>query len=212
MTPERRADTGRAQAHQIERTGVSKKDAADAAGTNEQDTTDQHVGKGHPTPSRKQAQAANARPIVGSKDKTLQKEQRRQQASSRERARIGMMEGDERYLTARDRGPQRRYVRDYVDSRWNIGEMLIPMMLVVLVMTFVPGVMQVVSLIVIWAFVALAVLDAFFLGAKLKRLLGEKFGEDRVQPGFRWYAAMRAFQFRPLRMPKPQVKRGNRPS
>lgn len=195
---------------------MSKKDAADAAGTNEQDstqrTTDENVGKGRPTPSRKQAQAANARPIVGSKDKTLQKEQRKQQADSRERARLGMMEGDERYLTARDRGPQRRFVRDYVDSRWNVGEMLIPMMLVVLVMTFIPGVVQVISLIVIWAFVALAVLDAFLLGLKLKRLLGAKFGADKIQPGFRWYAAMRAFQFRPLRMPKPQVKRGNRPS
>ncbi|SJN13121.1 CblZ, a non-orthologous displasment for Alpha-ribazole-5'-phosphate phosphatase [Leucobacter sp. 7(1)] len=190
---------------------MSKKDAADAAGTNEQDAAAAQAGKGRPTPSRKQAQAANARPIVGSKDKTLQKEQRRQQADARERARLGMMEGDERYLTVRDRGPQRRFVRDYVDARWNIGEMLIPMMLVVLVMTFIPGIVQVISLVVIWAFVALAVLDAVFLGMRLKRILGEKFGEDRVQPGFRWYAAMRAFQFRPLRMPKPQVKRGQRP-
>lgn len=191
---------------------MSKKDAANAAGTNEQDETDANVGKGRPTPSRKQAQAANARPIVGSKDKALQKEQRRQQADARERARLGMMEGDERYLTARDRGPQRRFVRDYVDARWNVGEMLIPMMLVVLVMTFIPGIIQVISLFVIWAFVALAVLDALFLGMRLKRILGQKFGEDRVQPGFRWYAAMRAFQFRPLRMPKPQVKRGQRPA
>lgn len=170
------------------------------------------VGKGRPTPSRKQAEAANARPIVGSKDKSVVKEQRRQQASQRERARIGMMEGDERYLGPRDRGPQRRFVRDYVDARWSIGELLIPMMLVVLVMTFIPGIMQVISLIVIWAFVGLAIIDAVLLGVRLKRLLGQKFGEDRVQSGFRWYAAMRAFQFRPLRVPKPQVKRGQRPS
>lgn len=170
------------------------------------------VGKGRPTPSRKQAEAANARPIVGSKDKSVVKEQRRQQASQRERARIGMMEGDERYLGPRDRGPQRRFVRDYVDARWSIGELLIPMMLVVLVMTFIPGIMQVISLIVIWAFVGLAIIDAVLLGVRLKRLLGQKFGEDRVQSGYRWYAAMRAFQFRPLRVPKPQVKRGQRPS
>ena len=170
------------------------------------------VGKGRPTPSRKQAEAANLRPIVGSKDKAVQKELRKQQADSRERARIGMMEGDERYLTARDRGPQRRYVRDYVDARWNVGEMLIPMMLVVLVMTFIPGVIQVVSLFVIWGFVGLAILDAVFLGMRLKGKLAERFGEEKIQPGFRWYAAMRAFQFRPLRVPKPQVKRGNFPA
>lgn len=193
---------------------MAQKGAADAAGTNGKSPSEdgQPIGKGRPTPSRKQAQAANARPIVGSKDKAAIKEQRRQQASARERARIGMMEGDERFLTVRDRGPQRRFVRDYVDARWSVGELLIPMMFVVLIMTFIPGVMQVVSLIAIWAFVGLAVLDAVLLGVRLKKILAAKFGEDRVQPGFRWYAAMRAFQFRPLRMPKPQVKRGQRPA
>ncbi|QBE47608.1 DUF3043 domain-containing protein [Leucobacter triazinivorans] len=192
---------------------MAKKGVDNAAGANEQGADDRGpVGKGRPTPSRKQAEAANARPIVGSKDKSMVKEQRRQQASQRERARIGMMEGDERYLGPRDRGPQRRFVRDYVDARWSIGELLIPMMLVVLVMTFIPGIMQVVSLIVIWAFVGLAIIDAVLLGVRLKRLLGQKFGEDRVQSGYRWYAAMRAFQFRPLRVPKPQVKRGQRPN
>ena len=192
---------------------MAQRGAADAAGTNDRERAgEQPAGKGRPTPSRKQAEAANARPIVGSRDKALVKEQRKQQATARERARIGMMEGDERYLTPRDKGPQRRFVRDYVDARWNIGEMLIPMMLVVLVMTFIPGIIQVISLIVIWAFVALAVLDAVFLGFRLRRLLAAKFGEDRVQPGFRWYAAMRAFQFRPLRIPKPQVKRRQFPS
>ncbi|QIM18410.1 DUF3043 domain-containing protein [Leucobacter coleopterorum] len=190
---------------------MAKKGAADAAETNE-DVTETTVGKGRPTPSRKAAQAANARPIVGSKDKTIAKEQRLQQASERERARIGMMNGEERFLTVRDRGPQRRFVRDYVDARWNIGEMLIPMMLVVLVMTFIPGIIQIVSLVVIWIFVGLAVLDAVFLGFRLKRILAKKFGEDKVQPGFRWYAAMRAFQFRMLRAPKPQVKRGKFPN
>ncbi len=192
---------------------MAKKGVENAADANGQGADDRGaVGKGRPTPSRKQAEAANARPIVGSKDKSVLKEQRRQQTSARERARIGMMEGDERFLGPRDRGPQRRYVRDYVDARWSVGELLIPMMLVVLVMTFIPGIMQVISLVAIWAFVGLAIIDAVFLGFRLKRLLGEKFGEDRVQPGYRWYAAMRAFQFRPLRVPKPQVKRGQRPS
>ncbi|MHA3683057.1 DUF3043 domain-containing protein [Leucobacter sp. HY1910] len=181
-----------------------KNGAEDPRGSGEPETP---AGKGRPTPSRKQAQAANARPIVGSKDKSVQKELRRQQTESRERARVGMMQGEERYLGPRDRGPQRRYVRDYVDARWNLGELLIPMMLVVLVMTFIPGIMQLVSLFAIWAFVALAIIDAVFLGFTLKKKLANKFGEDRVQPGFRWYAAMRAFQFRPLRMPKPQVRR-----
>ena len=190
---------------------MAEKVAAEAEETNV-DVAAAHAGKGRPTPSRKAAQAANARPIVGSKDKTVAKEQRMRLATERERARIGMMNGEERYLGARDKGAQRRFVRDYVDARWNVGEMLIPMMLVVLVMTFIPGIIQLISLGAIWAFVLIAVLDAVLLGLRLKRMLADKFGEDRVQPGFRWYAAMRAFQFRKLRAPLPQVKRGKFPN
>ncbi|WP_307866505.1 DUF3043 domain-containing protein [Leucobacter chromiisoli] len=193
---------------------MAKKSTAETSSEGEQpeDGSQGPVGKGRPTPSRKQAQAARAQPLVGSRDKAALKAQRRQEQERRERARVGMMQGDERFLTYRDKGPQRRYVRDYVDARWNVGEMLIPMMLVVLVMTFIPGPVQVVSLFVIWAFVAIAIVDAVLLGTVLKRKLGAKFGADKVQPGFRWYAAMRALQFRMLRIPKPQVKRGQYPS
>lgn len=193
---------------------MAKKSSADSANTEsapEPDGAQTPASKGRPTPSRKQAQAARAQPLVGGKDKAAIKAQRQQQQAAREKARVGMMQGDERYLTPRDRGPQRRFVRDYVDARWSIGEFLIPAMLLVLFMTFIPGPVQVYSFIVIWAFVGLAVLDAVLLGGRLKRKLSAKFGEDKVQGGFRWYAAMRAFQFRPLRIPKPQVKRGRFP-
>lgn len=192
---------------------AKKSTAGPAEPENRSDAEEQtSVGKGRPTRSRKEAEAAKAQPLVGSRDREAMKAQRRAQAESRERARLGMMQGDERFLTARDRGPQRRYVRDYVDARFSVGEFLIPLMLVVLVMTFLPGPIQVVSLFVIWGFVALAVLDAVLLGIRLRGKLAERFGADRVQPGFRWYAAMRAFQFRMLRVPKPQVKRGRFPA
>ena len=118
-----------------------------------------------------------------------------------------MMNGDERYLLERDKGPQRRYVRDYVDARLSVGEFLIPMMVIVLLMTMMPPVWQTLSLLVIWTYLLLSVVDAVVLGFTLNRKLKKKFGESQVQPGFRWYAAMRALQFRMLRMPKPQVKR-----
>lgn len=164
------------------------------------------IGKGKPTPSRKTAQAAKSQPLVGSRDKAHRQAQRSQMNEARNRARVGMMQGDERYLGPRDKGPQRRYVRDYVDARFSLGEFLIPAMVLFLVLTFIPGI-QAFSVLVVWAFVLLAVVDAVVLGLLLKRRLAAKFGADRIQPGFRWYAAMRAFQFRMLRMPKPQVKR-----
>ncbi len=80
-------------------------------------------------------------------------------------------------------------------------------MVVVLMMTFLPAEWQIYSMLGIWAYLGLSIIDAVALGFTLKRKLAAKFGEDQVQPGFRWYAAMRAFQFRMLRMPKPQVRR-----
>lgn len=171
------------------------------------------AGKGRPTPSRKDAEAANQRPLVaGRGDKVAQKAQRDRQRDSRERSRVGMMQGDERYLTPRDKGPQRRYTRDFVDARTTIGEFLIPMMGVVLVLTFLPNrTVQLLSVFIIWGFLFVAVIDVIILGLQLKKRLGQKFGEDQVQPGYRWYAAMRGLQMRVLRMPKPQVKRGKYP-
>jgi hypothetical protein len=169
------------------------------------------AGKGRPTPSRKEAQAAKAQPLVGGRDKAAVKAQRQKQSEARERARVGMAQGDERYLPARDRGPQRRYVRDYVDARFSVGEFLIPIMIVALMLTFVPGRAQNISIIGVWVFLVLAVVDAIILGVTLKRKLAAKFGAGNVQSGFRWYAAIRAMQFRMLRMPKPQVKRSQYP-
>lgn len=171
------------------------------------------AGKGRPTRSRKEAEAARARPLVANRhDKAAMREQRLKAREDRERARAGMMSGDERYLTARDQGPQRRWVRDYVDARFSIGEFMIPAMGAVLLMTFIPiEAFQIGSLVAIWVFVFFAVGDAIILGRRVTKKLAEKFGADNVQSGTKFYAAMRSLQMRMLRVPKPQVKRGQYP-
>lgn len=174
-----------------------------------------NIGKGRPTPSRKQAQAANARPLVPNRhDKTALKARRQTERDARERARVGLLAGDERYLTPRDKGPQRRWARDYVDARFSAGEFMIPAMGVVLVMTFIPHpVFQIGSLIGIWLFVFVAVGDAWLLSNRVTKKLAEKFGgRDKVQQGTKFYVAMRALQMRVLRVPKPAVKRRQFPS
>ena len=111
-------------------------------------------------------------------------------AEAREKARVGMAAGDDRYLTARDRGPQRRYVRDYVDARFNIGEFLIPVMLLVIVLTFLPGLrFQVYGLLALWAFFVIAVIDCVVLGF-LRAHAGSAPSSARrkVEKGVRWYA------------------------
>ncbi|WP_353814047.1 DUF3043 domain-containing protein [Agromyces sp. SYSU T00266] len=170
------------------------------------------VGKGAPTPTRAEREAANKRPLVPNDRKEAARQARAKAAESRERARLGMAAGDERYLPARDRGPQKKYVRDYVDARFSIGEILIPVMFAVIVLTFVPSYeVQTIGIFALWGFFLVSVVDVIILGFTLQRKLAAKFGAAKVER-FRWYAAMRALQLRPLRLPKPQVKRGQYPS
>ena len=170
------------------------------------------AGKGAPTPSRAQQEAARKRPLVPDDRKEAAKQARAKAAESRERARVGMAVGDERYLPMRDRGPQKKYVRDYVDARFSVGEVLIPVMFAVILLTFIPNAeVQSIGILALWAFFLVAIVDVVVLGFLLNRKLAAKFGADKVEK-VRWYAAMRALQLRPLRLPKPQVKRGKYPS
>ena len=89
--------------------------------------------KGRPTPKRKEAEAANKRPLVPVDRKSAAKAAREAQRERREREYKAMQTGDERYLPARDRGPVRRYVRDYVDARYSLGEFFLPIAAVCLV-------------------------------------------------------------------------------
>jgi hypothetical protein len=166
------------------------------------------AGKGHATPTRKEKEEARKRPLVSSDRAAARKLSRDQMQAQRERARVGMAMGEEKYLPTRDRGPQKRYVRDYVDARFSFGELLIPLMLIVIVLTFFPQPeLQTIGFLVLWTFFIVAIGDAIVLGFLVNRRLSAKFGADKLEK-VRWYAAMRALQLRLMRLPKPQVKRG----
>lgn len=176
-----------------------------------EETAARLAGKGHPTPTRKEREAARKRPLVPSDRKEAARQYRAKNAEAREKARIGMAAGDDRYLTARDKGPQRRYARDYVDARFNVGEYMIPVMVIVLLLSFIPvAQFQVYGIVVLWAFFAVAVIDCIILSTRLQRKVAQKFGQ--AERGLRWYAAMRALQLRMIRLPKPRVKRGQHPA
>ena len=169
------------------------------------------VGKGHATPSRKEREAANMRPLVPNDRKEAARMERARANEERNKARIGLAAGDERYLPMRDRGPQKKYARDFVDARYNVGELMVPFMFLVIIMTFIPSLpVQESSFLVLWAFFFIALTDVMILGVQLRKRVTAKFGS--VDKGVRWYAGMRSLQMRPLRLPKPQVKRRQYPS
>lgn len=167
-------------------------------------------GKGRATPTRAESQAGRRRPLVAN-TKEARKEARAEMNVRRDRARAGMAAGEERYLPARDKGPQRKMVRDYVDSRWHIAEWIMPMMIVVIVLMMV-GIPQVMvyAYLLLWTFVTAAIINMIIVGIRARKSVIQRFGAERTERGLRWYAAMRTMQLRALRLPKPQVKRGEK--
>jgi hypothetical protein len=131
--------------------------APEAGADNEASESTAKVGKGRPTPESCEQEAARKRPLVPNDRKEAAKQARAKQAEARDRARVGMAAGDDRYLPTRDRGPQKKYVRDYVDARFSIGEVLIPVMFLVILLTLIPDAqVQTIGILALWAFFLVA--------------------------------------------------------
>ena len=184
--------------------------------TKSEETTSQSApakpgGKGRPTPSRREAEAAARARAKGAADKKaaakLQRERRYEQSA---KMREAMRTGDERYLPARDRGKVRRFIRDRVDSRLCAAEFLLPLLIVIMVLSYSgnPTLMRYGQS--LWLVTILLVgVDTLLLVFRLKRELKQRF-PDESHKGTTFYALLRAMQVRFLRMPKPQVKLGQK--
>ena len=169
-------------------------------------------GKGRRTPTRAEQEAARRRPLVPD-TKEAKAQARAELRQRQERQRIGMANGEEKYLPVRDRGPQRRWVRDYVDAGWHVSEWIMALMVVVIIVSLIPNTLVAYwAFIGLWGFIAIAIIDMVFLGIRVNRRIAEKFGKDKRERGLAWYAAMRSLQMRFMRLPKPQVKRGEDPA
>ncbi|HZF87329.1 DUF3043 domain-containing protein [Streptomyces sp.] len=180
--------------------------------TDSKQPRDPQAPKGRPTPKRSEAQSQR-RSVANTQmtRKEAAKRQREERRAALERQRQALAGGDERYLPARDKGPVRRFARDFVDSRFNIAEFFLPMAVVILVLSMVrvPA-LQNIALLLWLVVIVLIVLDSFVTGFRLKKRLAERFPDDNKR-GAVAYALMRSLQMRRLRLPKPQVKRGERP-
>jgi hypothetical protein len=169
--------------------------------------------KNRPTPKRREQEAARKRPLVVADRKAAKRQDQLKRREASAKMRQAMITGDDAHLPARDKGPERRYIRDHVDARWNIGEFMLPVMLVVLALSFVrTSWALMIVFIMVYGLLLVAAVDAFIMWRGLKKKLQAKFGEDGVPRGAAMYAVMRAFQMRRSRMPRPQVKRGDYPA
>lgn len=169
-------------------------------------------GKGRPTPKRRESETHRRQRAAAPRDRKEAARQTRERArSERARNREALMSGDERYLPKRDRGPVRRFTRDFVDARLSAGELFFPVAIAFLLLTLIniPAVKTVVGF--AWfLMIILIVTDSIVLAVRLRSQLRRRFPDESRQ-GTTPYALLRSMQFRRWRMPKPRVKAGARP-
>ena len=167
--------------------------------------------KGRPTPKRKDAESARK---VSSLAPARSKEEKARQKSATRAARIAQraayLRGDENALPARDRGPVKRFVRNYVDSRRSIGEYFLPVIGVVLLVSLIPiAAAAVIGVVLMYTVLFASVIDGFLLSRKIKREVTTRF-PDVSTKGLAMYGWLRSTQMRRMRAPKPGVSVGEK--
>lgn len=166
--------------------------------------------KNRPTPKRRDQEAANKRPVVVTDRKAASRAERDARRASMAETRAALVTGDESKMPPRDKGPIKRYIRDYVDARFSLGEILLPTMLLALLLSFIKEVWALTAVFVlVYGLIFLTMGDAFLMWRKIKGQLQAKFGT--VPSGSMMYAVMRAYQIRRSRLPRPMNKRGEYP-
>ena len=176
------------------------------------------AAKGRPTPKRSEAERGRRQGITGtpagrSSGRGGSGSGGAGRATSKEdrlRRNEAMRRGEEWALPARDRGPVKALVRDYVDSRRRISEYYMYVMLILVLLLFirVPSVQHLAEPIVL-LLIVFVIVDAWLLRMNLKRLIPQRLPGQSAR-GVTIYAIFRALQIRRFRMPPPRVTPGTK--
>lgn len=162
--------------------------------------------KGKPTPKRKEAQAKlKISPLSPTASKEAKKTLKAQARVRRLEARAAYMRGEESALPVKDKGPARRFVRNYVDERKSVTEYFLVFIMFILFLTVIPSpAVQLGAIALMYSAMIWVAIDGFLLSRRVKKLVAEKF-PDQPTKGLGLYGWMRSTQLRRLRAPSPQV-------
>ena len=176
------------------------------------------AAKGRPTPKRSEAERGRRQGITGtpagrSSGRAGSTSGGAGRATSKEdrlRRNEAMRRGEEWALPARDRGPVKALVRDYVDSRRRISEYYMYVMLILVILLFirVPSIQRLAEPVVL-LLIVFVIVDAWLLRMNLKRLIPQRLPGQSAR-GVTIYAVFRALQIRRFRMPPPRVTPGTK--
>jgi hypothetical protein len=167
-------------------------------------------GKGRPTPTRREAQGRRTGPVAPPPQtrREAYKRLRSKGTSRRQVVKDAMAAGDDRYLTARDKGPARALARDIVDSRRNVGSIFMLVALLVLITYALPASIRSFAMSVVLVVFLLVAVDSFALSRRIKKLVHERYPDEPAR-GVGWYGVQRAMMIRRWRMPKARVRPGD---
>ena len=170
--------------------------------------------KGRPTPKRNEVE--RERGIRRGPVEAPLTAKERERAERREQRRIAderMAAGDPRYMLPRDQGAERKFVRDWVDSRRFLANVFLPfaliLLLIMMIGTSLPKLANIASLIAMVLIIAL-IIEGIYIGRRAIKLTRERFPKTTEGAwGLGFYAYSRASQPRRLRTPRPQVNIGD---
>jgi Protein of unknown function (DUF3043) len=168
--------------------------------------------KGEATPKRASGVVRRPEPPAANRKEAL-KRARTRQREERGEARERMMAGEEKYLMPRDKGPVRRLARDVVDSRRNAATFFFVGLFVVLLGTSkgFPTQVRIAANTLFLVLFAATIIDSYLIVRRVKGLAQTRFPKEAGNlRGIYFYVVMRSISFRRLRVPKPQVKVGDK--
>lgn len=174
-------------------------------------TPEGRVGsKNRPTPTRREAEAARRQPLVPDDRKAAARASKLKEREARTKQRAAMMNGEEWAMLPRDRGPQKAFIRDHVDGRWNVGEFVLPIMIIGLPLTMIQNPTTVsLGILLVYGAMLATIVDLAVSNFQLKKRFQARYGPP--PKGTMWAIAARSIQMRRTRVPKPKVKRGEKP-
>lgn len=157
--------------------------------------------KNRPTPTRREAEAARMARLHPELDPKKARELNREAQNTQRRSQ----------MAAFDALPERALLRDVIDSRFNIGEIALPLMLLILLLQVIPAGVDWMnySVILMWIILIAIAVDLFIVWRKFKKLAAERI-PGRPLKGLIFYAWNRQMSMRRWRMPAARVKRGDK--
>jgi hypothetical protein len=156
--------------------------------------------KDRPTPTRKEAEAARRQRMT---TKLSKKEAR---AAASRQSRIERMKA----ISAREATPEKVLMRDYIDARFNLGEFLLPGVVVILLISLVGSYwprLTLITTLAMYMFIVGVFFDGYLMWRGFKKVLASRLPKASPK-GLLMYGMARSTQIRRFRRPLPRIKRG----